>query len=100
MEHRVDSSSPYVDGFIINYGDGTSSLERPVDPTIYHKQSAGGSYYITREGDELDALAQRFYGDFKLWHIIMSHNIDIIEDTLFHLPAGLNLYIPSPRQFS
>lgn len=99
MTVDIESTGPYVNGYVVNFPDGTQTLERPLDPTLYYNTSAGGSYYVTREDDELDALAHRFYGDFKYWHIIVSANLDIISEHIFHLPAGLNLYIPSLAQF-
>lgn len=99
MEKPVLPNSPYYNGYIIDYGDSTYSLERPEDPTIYFNKKNGGSYYITKEGDMLDLIAYNKYGDDKLWHIILSSNQDLIDDPLNPLPGGLSLYIPNSNQF-
>lgn len=100
MEKTVETTSPYANGYIIEYDNGTQTLERDEDPTQFYNTAAGGSYYTTKQGEELDELAQRFYGDFKQWHIIYASNINNIDDPIEPLPNGLVLYIPNPGQFN
>lgn len=97
MQLNIENTSPYVNGYVVDYGEGVYSLERPVDPTTYFNKAAGGAHYITREGDEIDALAQKFYGNFKYWHIIASANPHVIN--FIQLAPGTQLYIPNSQQF-
>lgn len=96
-EITIDPTSPYVNGYVVDYGNGTYSLERPVDPASYFNKKAGGSYYTTKAGDEIDALAQKYYGDSRYWHAIASCNPHVIN--FIQLEPGIKLYIPNIRQF-
>ena len=55
----------------------------------------GDFYIISRSGDRLDLLAQRFYGDVRAWWIIASAN-NIGKGTLFIEP-GQQIRIPDPN---
>lgn len=99
MEISVEQNSPYYNGYIVDFGDGTYTLERPEDPTIYFNKVNGGEYYTTIDGDKLDAIANVKYGDELLWHKIYASNESIIPDPLQPLKGGLVLYIPNQTQF-
>jgi nucleoid-associated protein YgaU len=61
--------------------------------TIYSKVSEKNTdmYFIAQEGDRCDNLANRFYGDSKLWWFIARVN----NLTTNNIPAGTSLRIPS-----
>ena len=48
------------------------------------------TYFIATEGDRCDILAQRFYGDAKLWWFIARVN----NLNSNNIPAGTSLRIP------
>jgi hypothetical protein len=50
-------------------------------------------YYQVQSNDRIDLLAQRFYGDARLWWVIAAAND--IELLPVHLVDGLKLRIPS-----
>ena len=60
--------------------------------TIYKKveEKNTDGYFIATEGDRCDNLAQRFYGDSKLWWFIAKVN----NLTTNNIPAGTSLRIP------
>ena len=60
--------------------------------TIYKKVEEKNSdlYFISTEGDRCDNLANRFYGDSKLWWFIAKVN----NLTTNNIPAGTSLRIP------
>ena len=61
--------------------------------TIYNtvEKKNTDSYFIAVEGDRCDNLANRFYGDSKLWWFIARVN----NLTTNNIPAGTSLRIPS-----
>ena len=61
--------------------------------TIYSKVSEKNTdmYFIAQEGDRCDNLANRFYGDSKLWWFIARVN----NLTTNNIPAGTSLRIPT-----
>tara|TARA_A100001201_G_C4045927_1_gene188169 strand:+ start:72 stop:341 length:270 start_codon:yes stop_codon:yes gene_type:complete len=64
--------------------------------TIYSKVSEKNTdmYFIAQEGDRCDNLANRFYGDSKLWWFIARVN----NLTTNNIPAGTSLRIPANTQ--
>tara|TARA_Y100000401_G_C8131205_1_gene130197 strand:+ start:179 stop:448 length:270 start_codon:yes stop_codon:yes gene_type:complete len=64
--------------------------------TIYKKveEKNTDGYFIATEGDRCDNLAQRFYGDSKLWWFIAKVN----NLTTNNIPAGTSLRIPTNTQ--
>ena len=60
--------------------------------TIYKKveEKNTDSYFIAQEGDRCDNLANRFYGDSRLWWFIARVN----NLTTNNIPAGTSLRIP------
>ena len=60
--------------------------------TIYKevKEKNSDLYFIAQEGDRCDNLANRFYGDSKLWWFIAQTN----KLTTNNIPAGTSLRIP------
>lgn len=47
-------------------------------------------YFISQEGDRLDLLASRFYGDSSLWWFIA--HVNNLKTN--NIPAGVSLRIP------
>jgi len=41
-----------------------------------------------------DLLAYDLYGDIRLWWVFAQRNMDIIEDPVFDLVPGLEIYLP------
>lgn len=69
-----------------------------METTVYPKMSPANSdiYIITDETDRLDLLANKYYGDTKMWWIIASANN--INDASFYIEPGTQLRIPSDIQ--
>ena len=61
--------------------------------TIYKKvnEKNSDSYFIATQGDRCDNLANRFYGDSKLWWFIARVN----NLTTNNIPAGTSIRIPA-----
>jgi phage tail protein X len=55
----------------------------------------GDLYLMSRQGDRLDLLAEKFYGDVRQWWIIATAN-NIGKGSLT-VPPGIQLRIPDPR---
>ena len=60
--------------------------------TLYSSvpKSDTDQYFISQEGDRLDNLANRFYGDATLWWFIARVN----ELKTMNIPPGISLRIP------
>jgi phage tail protein X len=74
----------------------TSDTKRNyLESTIYPKVKSNDNdmYIISEEGDRLDILASKYYGDTSLWWIIAVANN--LNDASFYPEAGLQLRIPS-----
>ncbi len=77
----------------------TSTGKRNYSTSIFQSipSTADDVYITTRDGDRLDLLAHRFYGDSSLWWIIaVSNNL---SDSFFVTP-GTRLRIPADVQFA
>ena len=61
--------------------------------TIYERvpEKNNDTYFISQQGDRCDNLANRFYGDSKLWWFIARVN----NLTTNNIPPGLSLRIPA-----
>jgi nucleoid-associated protein YgaU len=59
--------------------------------------SEGDFFIITRDGDRLDDLANKFYDDSTLWWILAVSN-NLCES--FYIPPGTKLRIPADVQFA
>lgn len=70
--------------------DGTKSYEfRQTPRTLYEGQYAN---YTVKQGDRLDLLAYREYGDHKKWYIIA----DVNEEIKFGLDLEVGSVIKIP----
>ena len=52
-------------------------------------------YIITTIGDRLDLLADKFYGDIRLWWIIPAANMNKVRRDSFHLDSGVEIRVPT-----
>ena len=71
---------------------GSFSGKKKWNTTIYDNVSERNDdmYFISQYGDRCDILADRFYGDSKLWWFIARVN----HLNTMHIPAGISLRIP------
>lgn len=76
----------------------TDTNKTYMETTIYPKISPSDTdiYIITDETDRLDLLADKYYGDSKMWWIIATANN--INDATFFIEPGTQLRIPSNIQ--
>ena len=44
----------------------------------------------------LDLLAYDMYGDNRLWWIFTQRNLDVLEDPIYDLVPGIQIFLPSP----
>ena len=84
------TTTPYnvEDTFILHYPDGEYSLER-LDKT--HLLKASDVTHAVIEGETLQSIAHKYYGDSGRWGDIASIN-EIIDP--FDITSGMNLIIP------
>lgn len=84
------TTTPYnvEDTFIFKYPDGEYSLER-IDKTNLLK--ASDVTHAVIEGETLQSIAHKYYGDSGRWGDIASIN-EIIDP--FDITSGMNLIIP------
>tara|TARA_A200000159_G_scaffold164925_1_gene197483 strand:+ start:4908 stop:5201 length:294 start_codon:yes stop_codon:yes gene_type:complete len=45
-----------------------------------------------------DLLAYDMYGDKNLWWIFAQRNLDVIEDPVYDMVPGLQIYLPEPSR--
>jgi len=83
-------SEMYDSGYVIHYPDGSYSLERNI-PTI--TMSDEDITHTLKDGETLQNIAFRYYGDSGKWYIIAEANniINPFKD----LVPGLQLKIPA-----
>jgi len=53
--------------------------------------------YVTRPKDRLTLLADRYYGDVRLWWVIYDNNASQLTEHPLDIPFGITLRIPSPQ---
>lgn len=89
----ISNTSRYADGTLGQVRPGrkravTTHVYRSfsVDPTITYK------LYTFKEGDRLDTLATRFFGNPQSWHHIMDINPEIQD--AFSIAPGVVIRIP------
>jgi len=82
-------NNPYANGFLIEQENRTL-LKRPV--IVYPNFTQGDESYVLKEGDYLWEISYRYYGDSKLWWVIMDVN-KIFNP--FELTIGQELIIPN-----
>ena len=45
-----------------------------------------------------DLLAYDMYGDNRLWWIFAQRNLDVIEDPVYDMIPGVQIYLPDPER--
>lgn len=83
-------ASPYDNGFTLNYGDGDYSLE---SYPLLIPSSPNDFQHTLKEGETLQNIAYRYYGDSGKWYIIAEYNN--IINTFTELKGGMVLMIPA-----
>ena len=83
-------ASPYDKGFTLNYGDGDYSLE---SYPLLIPSSPNDFQHTLKEGETLQNIAYRYYGDSGKWYIIAEYNNIINPFT--ELKGGMVLMIPA-----
>ena len=63
--------SPYKNAYALNYGDGDYSLEAPI-PSV--PSSSNDIQHTVKDGETLQNIAFRYYGDSGKWYIIAEAN--------------------------
>ena len=81
----------YSAGYAIKYSNGDYSLERPI-PTIQF--SDNDQVHVVMDGETLQSIAYRYYGDSGYWYVIAEANLIInpLSDKEFYI--GKRLIIP------
>lgn len=83
----------YDKGYVINYDEGDSSLERkPVD----YRPDKGDKLHVFVDGETLSMLSYRYYGDPVYWYLIADANL--VENPLW-VEAGTQLIIPNREKY-
>lgn len=82
--------SPYKKAYALNYGDGDYSLEAPI-PSV--PSSSNDIQHTVKDGETLQNIAFRYYGDSGKWYIIAEANG--ILDPFKELESGTLIRIPS-----
>lgn len=86
-------NSPYNNAYGLRYDDGDISLERiPYEYT----QSSRDLYHTVIEGETIQNIANRYYQDSGLWHLIADANG--IYNPITELVPGTQIVIPNGRQ--
>lgn len=83
-------ASPYDNGFTLIYGDGDYSLE---SYPLLIPSSPNDFQHTLKEGETLQNIAYRYYGDSGKWYIIAEYNNIINPFT--ELKGGMVLMIPA-----
>ena len=82
--------SPYKNAYALNYGDGDYSLEAPI-PLV--PSSSNDIQHTVKDGETLQNIAFRYYGDSGKWYIIAEANG--ILNPFKELESGTLIRIPS-----
>lgn len=82
--------SPYKNAYALNYGDGDYSLEAPI-PSV--PSSLNDIQHTVKDGETLQNIAFRYYGDSGKWYIIAEANG--ILNPFKELESGTLIRIPS-----
>jgi len=89
MSIKLSESNPFATGFIVEFPEGDSILQRK--ELIYEPSASKDITHVTTEGDTIYGLAYKYYGDDKWWHVIADAN-QLYNP--FDLQLGLELLIP------
>ena len=75
----------------VPYINHYSSPQNILDAT---KQNFAYSEYMWQPNDRLYKLAQKYYGDPKLWWVFVQRNMEVIKDPIYDFVPGTKIYIP------
>lgn len=73
-----------------NAGRLLPTLRRRLNPEVSLRDSA---VYLFKQGDRLDLLAKKYYGDPQMWWAILDANPEYM--TPWDIPVGVLLVIPT-----
>ena len=81
----------YSAGYALKYSNGDYSLERPIPIPIY---SDSDQIHTVMDGETLQSIAYRYYGDSGFWYQIAEANqiVNPISNEEFYI--GRRLIIP------
>lgn len=82
------NDNPFVNSIIIQYPEGDSSRER----TSYYLNRSNSITHTVREGETIQSIAFRYYGDSGSWYKIA--DLNNISFPFRDLEEGLELIIP------
>lgn len=82
------NNSPYNQANIVNYSDGTSSLEPVIDTDMFTTTAV----HTVKEGETLQSIAYQYYGDSGRWGKIMLANN--LLDPFTEVKPYMQLIIP------
>lgn len=89
----IFSDSRYATGTILKAFDARKSNYQITVFRNFPEESSAFYYYTWVEGDRMDILAHKFYGNPAMWWKIMDYNPEI-NDT-FDIPVGTTIRIPN-----
>lgn len=90
----MNTTDLYKNGYVIDYQEGDSSLERRV---IEHREDIGDRYHILKQGENLTYLAHKYYGKPLYWYLIADVN-EILNP--LDIEIGTNLIIPNLERYN
>ena len=82
-------SHPYENGYYLNYGDGDYSLESNPPVIPYTNKDI---QHTVLEGETLQSIAFRYFGDSGKWYLIAEYNN--IINPMTEIVGGVILMIP------
>lgn len=82
-------ASPYNQAYVLNYGDGDYSLEA-VQTSV--PSSSDDIQHMVKDGETLQNIAYRYYGDSGKWYLIAEANG--ILNPFKELESGTLIKIP------
>ena len=86
MANRIKNQEVKLDSSKKRYYKYIKYPEIPVD--------ISDVYIITRIGERLDLLANKYYQNPDLWWVIMKANPDKLRRDSFFMPIGIQIRIP------
>lgn len=90
INQYLTGASPYNNAYALNYGDGDYSLEAPV---VSVPSSSNDIQYTIKDGETLQNIAYKYYGDSGKWYLIAEANgilnpfKEVESGTLIRIPA-------------
>lgn len=85
-------SDRYNDSKVLKSEKGREYYESIHYPVVERKDT--DIYIITRRGDRMDLLSNKYYGDSRYWWIIALANEDVVTFGTTVLPASVQIRIP------